>query len=452
MQRSSQTRTLVFVLPLLVSGCIYPKRTRFTQPQVSLPATWQNREQSTSVDTPWWKAFGDGQLDAVITQALLRNNDALAAAIRVRRAGLEAKLAGIALRPMPTGTINYSGSVGRNNLLRNADTSVGANIELDLFGRLRAQRDVARLEYDAVAEDRLSVQLATAATTMQLYWQLGYANQRIALGSQSIRYAQHTLELIQVRYRAGAVSSIELRDSEQALETQTAAQEQLHRGRTTVRNAFLVLLGGEAFHAPEPQMLPKDQPAAPDPGLPVSLVARRPDLRAREARLRSTLSGTDAIRASFYPALTLSNIFATAGAAFLGNPAGTLSSSLSLPFLDPQRRNLTVAAAQTGYEEATFRFRQNVIQAFREVADGLEAHERLRSGQVHLVRAHDAAVAAESLYEVRFRAGAIPLRMWLDAQERRRTTELSLLENRLQLLLNRIQLDIALGGPTIRSK
>ena len=60
--------------------------------------------------------------------------------------------------------------------------------------------------------------------------------------------------------------------------------------------------------------------------------------------------------------------------------------------------------------------------------------------------AANAARRAERLYEVRYRAGAVALKPWLDAQEKRRSAEIALAENRLNRLVNHATLYQALGG------
>src|SRR5262249_44530385 len=172
-------------------------------------------------------------------------------------------------------------------------------------GRLHAQRDTARLDASAIAEDWQATRQSLIATAMQLYWQVAHASERIALTSQSIAYAERTLDLVRLQYRAGAVSLLELRESEESLEAQVAALEQLLRARTIIRNGLNLIVGGEVIGVDEPNRLPEIPPSAPELGSPAALVGRRPDLRAAEYRLRATLAGTDATRTGFYPSLTL---------------------------------------------------------------------------------------------------------------------------------------------------
>ena len=59
-------------------------------------------------------------------------------------------------------------------------------------------------------------------------------------------------------------------------------------------------------------------------------------------------------------------------------------------------------------------------------------------------------MSSEQLAEVRYRQGATGVQAWLDEQQKRRTAEQALAENRLNQLNNRMQLFQALGGGSSR--
>jgi outer membrane protein TolC len=167
-------------------------RTPYVRPAVDAPAQWE-------VITPaaagldggrWWQRFGDTELDRVIEAALARNNDLAAAAIRVRRAELQAGLAANALVPSLNAGLNSSanrdvddgGPTGRAN-----SASIGVSYVVDLWGRLGSQRDAARWEAEATAADLASARLALIGTTAGLYWQIAWLNARIAASEASIK-------------------------------------------------------------------------------------------------------------------------------------------------------------------------------------------------------------------------------------------------------------------------
>lgn len=447
------------VLTLIVTGTLLAgcaTRTPYVRPAAPLPGAFLHQspapQQSPRTDT-WWQSFGDPALDALVELAVARNPDLAAAAIRVRRAQLESRLAGNALTPIPSGSLSTGLSRplsgGARPTSEIAAGSAGLAWEADLFGRLGARRDAARLEAEATAEDRDGVFLTLVGTTASLYWQIALANERIALGEQSLAYARRTQALVEARFRAGAVSTLERREVEQSVTAQEAALTEVRQARVRAREALMVLLDGLPAPAAEPQalkMVPLPVVAA---GLPADLLGRRPDLRAAELRLRRVLASADATRASFYPALTLTGSLGTSSSGLLNlmaNPVATLGAGLTLPFLNLRGMRFETQIARTRYEEAVILFRKSLYTALAEVETTLSARSELAIQGLALRRARDAAVDAQRLYEVRYRAGAVALRVWLDAQERQRIAELALSANQFIRLQNQLTLYQALGG------
>ena len=444
----------MMIASALVAGCA--TRTPYVRPAAPLPAAFTHQLPSTQTavrQDMWWQEFGDPALDALVDLAIARNPDLAAAAVRVSRARLEARLAGNALMPIPNGSAStglsqpLSGSARQT--AESTSASVGLAWEVDLFGRLDARRDAARFEAQATAEDRDGVFLTLVGTTASLYWQIALANERIALGEQSLVYARRTQSLVKTQYEAGAISALEVHEVEQTVTAQEAALADLRQARVQMREALMVLLDG----APAPIDEPQDLRVGPLPdiaaGLPADLLGRRPDLRAAELRLRSTLANADATRASFYPALTLTGALGTSSSGLLNllaNPVATLGAGLTLPFLNVNAMRFETQIARTRYEEAVILFRKSLYGALAEVETALSARTELATQGLALRRARDAAAEAERLYEVRYRAGAVALRSWLDAQERRRAADLALSANQLAQLLNQVTLHQALGG------
>jgi NodT family efflux transporter outer membrane factor (OMF) lipoprotein len=441
---------------LLLSGCAALTHTPYTMPSPTLPAAYDHADAETSgavQPDPWWQAFEDPALDALVDAAMVRNPDLAAAAVRVRRATVQARRAGVALLPIPNGTVSTSVSrplSGADPMTSEAASgSLGVTWELDLFGRVAAEQNAAAFEARATEEDRDAAVLTLIGTVADLYWQIAFANERIAHAEQSLAYARRARALVETQYRAGAVSMLERREAEQAVATQKAAIPQLIQARTEAREALGVLLDGAPSPVPEPQALHGAALPPVPAGLPAELLGRRPDLRAVELRLRRTLARGDATRLSYYPSLSLTGTLGTSSTALLNviaNPVGTLGAGLTLPFLNLPAMRLDTQIAQTQYEEAAILFRKSLYSALAEVENALAARVTLAAQGTDLERSRDAAVDTERLYEVRYRAGAVPLRAWLDAQEQRRNAEIAVSTNRLQRLQNQIRLHQAIGG------
>jgi outer membrane protein TolC len=184
-------------------------------------------------------------------------------------------------------------------------------------------------------------------------------------------------------------------------------------------------------------------------GLPAELLARRPDLRAAELRLRAVLANVKVVATSYYPAISLTGAVggtSTALGDVLANPVATLGAGVALPFLHWNEMKLNTEIAGADYEIAATDFRKTLYTAFTDVDNALSARVELNKQLDARQKSFDAAVDVERLYEVRYRSGATPLRLWLDAQETRRSAELSLAEARLSQLQNDAILFQALGG------
>lgn len=453
------TRVALLLATSGVLGGCGALHTPYVRPVMPAPAVWEagidpaGAPASVAATGPsgaWWTAFRDPALDQLVSDVIARNNNLAAAAVRLRRARLQAGLAGNALTPQLSGGGSASGSrpFDGGDTTRSFALSGSVAYEIDLFNRLGSLRDAADWEARATAEDLEATRLALVGTAATLYFQRLQLGDRLRLADASLAYARRTLALVEAQYAAGGVSALERAEATRAVETQEAQRTQIVQQAAEAENALVVLLdGGRA--EPAPRSIAEVALPPVDAGVPASLLARRPDLRAAEARLRGGLANVDATTASFYPGFSLTG---TAGGSsstltdLLSNPVGTLLSNVTLPFLNVERARLSRGISRTQFDEGVATFRQSYRQALADVENALSARTQLRTQADRLELALDNAREAERLYEVRYRSGAVALRDWLAAQETRRQIEASLLDNRLARLSNHVQLLQALGG------
>ena len=402
--------------------------------------------------SPWWLAFDDPTLHALIRDALARNNDLAQAALRVRRAQLVAGQA--ASDRLPSVTLQANASATRplegGDTSRSQGVSLGVSWEADLWGRVAALNSAAQWEAQATEEDRLAAALALVGTTARLHWQVAYLNQRIEASELSIAYARRTLELAQAQKAQGAVSGLEVAQATQALSAQEAAHTQLLLQRTQARNALAILFDGPPGAPLDArQRLPDGALPEVPVGAPAELLNRRPDLRAAEFRLRKAFAQVDASRAAAYPKLTLTGSVGTSSAELsrvLADPVGTLGAGLLLPFVQWRDVQRNVDISRTDQALAVRGFRQSWYNALSEVDNALAARLRFEEQGGSLQAAQAAAIEAERLSEARYRAGAVPLKTWLDAQETRRQADNNLALNRFNRLDALITLYQVAGG------
>jgi NodT family efflux transporter outer membrane factor (OMF) lipoprotein len=447
-----------FALPmmLLLAGCsgLLP-RSQYTRPDVTLPRQWQESSLTgTTVATKeqWWQDFNDPVLSELIEKALASNNNLAAATIRVKRAQLAARLTDT--NRTPSVSVGASSSISQD-LQNHADTKTSgitatASYELDLWGKLASARDASSWEAEATAADRRSTALSLIGTVATDYWTIAYLNERIESVEASIANAERILELVAVKYQAGAVSALDKVQARQTIANQKAQVTELQQQRSEARNALSILFDQAPENTvPERQRLAEDALPRVEAGIPASLLAQRPDLQAAEQRLKKYLATVDGTRASYYPSFTLTGTLGTSSTSLIEvikNPYAALGAGLTLPFLQWNTMNLNVELAKTAYEEAVVNFRQTLYAALSDVENALAARRNLTEEIKQLQDSLALARKAEQLTEIRYRTGSTALQSWLDAQESRRDAERALAVVRLNRLKNCMALYQALGG------
>lgn len=448
---------LALPIMLLLAGCggLLP-RSQYTRPEVTLPRQWQEAGitgTTVAAKEQWWQDFNDPILSELIEKALKSNNNLAAAAIRVKRAQLSARLTGTNLTPSVSVGANSSITRDLKNHSNTKTSGVAgtASYELDLWGKLASARDASSWEAEATESDRQSTALSLIGTVATNYWTTAYLNERIATVEASIANAERILELVEVKYQAGAVSALDKVQAQQTVASQKAQLTELQQQRTEARNALAILFDQAPENSmPERQQLPDGPLPTVAAGLPASLLGQRPDLRAAEQRLRKYLANIDTTRASYYPSFTLTGTLGASSTSLLDllrNPYAALGAGVTLPFIQWNTMKLNVEISKTEYEEAVVTFRQTLYTALGDVENALSA--RTRTEEETKLREESLALArkAEELAEIRYRTGSTALQPWLDAQESRRDAERTLAAVRLNRLRNSMALYQAIGGP-----
>ena len=450
-------------------GCAAVVKTPYEQPSIAVPGSFQNNTVLSKqiyddvLADQWWTLFKDPQLNTLVEDVLSRNSNLAVAGINLQQARIQARQTQ-SQQGVRIGDARVS--TGRQfSLDGDGDRSTGISLgypglsyELDLFGKLANQTEAARWEARATEQDLQATAQSLIGTTAQLYWQLAYLNERYSVVQQNLATAQKTYDLVRVQYRAGAVSGLDLTQTEQAIQSQQATLSQIEQQRVEIRTTLAVLMNMpvQQLSIQEPQRLPNIALPAIAAGLPASLLSRRPDLNAAELRLRKALANKDANKASYYPSISLTGSLSTGiGTSTslsdaLKNPVATLGAGLTLPFLqwNDMKRDLQVNELE--YEKAILQYRQTIYEAFADVENALSNRTELTK-QVELQRRNvELAEKTERLTEVRYRNGAVALKNLLDAQETTRNARLSLVQTRQNQYNAYVTLLQALGGSPIK--
>ena len=464
MQMNFTKLATALILSGSLVGCAAVVKTPYEQPAVNIPNNFQNSKamsQQVHADVyadQWWTLFGDAQLNQLVSQVLASNTDLAVAGINLQQARLQAGLAANQQGPRVSSSVSTGHSIDLNsgdNSSRGLSLSGGVSYELDLFGKLARQTEASRWEALATEQDLQSTAQSLVATTANLYWQLGYLNERLAVAQQNLSSTQKIYELVRTQYRAGAVSGLDLTSAEQSVQSQRSTLSQIEQQKVETRTALAVLMHQpvQQLNIQEPSRLPRIALPTIAAGLPADLLSRRPDLQASELRLRKALANKDATKAGYYPSINLTGNLGSSSTSLtnlLQNPALTLGASLSLPFLQYNDMKKDLAISDLDYEKSIIQYRQTLYQAFADVENALSARTELNKQVALQERNVQLAEKTERLTEVRYRNGAIALKNLLDAQETTRNARLSLIQTKQSQYNAYVTLMQALGGSPIK--
>ncbi|ELV8554866.1 efflux transporter outer membrane subunit [Vibrio fluvialis] len=440
---------------LLATGCV--ARSELPEQNVTVPEQWQTgqTQSETQAISQWWTSFGDPQLNQWVDKVLATNSDLAIATLTLKQARLEAGLATSDTYPDVSASVSgeRSKSLEGGDSSKSYQASLSVSYELDLWGKLSAAKDAAMWTALATQQEREATAQSLVATTAQLYWQIGYLNQRVELSNNDIKDAKETLALTQSQYRHGSVTRVNVLEAERTLAGLEATHRDYLQQRTEAVNAFAIL-----FDQP-PQDLAISIPALPDyavptieAGVPADVLNRRPDVKQSLFELKSVLATKDNTDTNYFPSLTLTGALggsSTELRKLLSDPIGTLGADLTLPFLNWNEMQLNRDIAQVKYESAIISYRKTLYAALQDVDNALSAKENYEFQAEKLQKQYDSAAEVARIYKSQYEYGAIDITTLLDAQENERSAKASLLENRYNQLVNIATVYQSLGGEDI---
>ena len=404
----------------------------------------------------WWKAFGDPVLDALVAKADAGNNSLRSAAARLAQARAIARTT--EANQLPSASLDASvarlgGIVNGTGGPARSFGAVGANLgyELDLFGKLSEASRAARFDERASAALLQSTRLLVQAEVAQTYLALRALDDERALVRSTVKAYGDTLDLTERRYRAGDVAELDVSRAR----TEVAATESdaiaLDRRRAELEHALAVLVGDMPTHFSLPEAPWTTALPVVPAGVPSTVLARRPDVSAAQARMLGAQARVHVANAAWFPdiALTASGGYASPDLSDVfkwSARAWGVGALLSLPIFDGGRRTAAVQGAGAGLDEAVAVYREQVLAAFRDVEDQLSNLKLLDAQAEAQSRAVAAATRTTSLSDVRYRNGLVSQLDLLDARRSELRNRRQALQVRAAQYQATVGLVRALGG------
>jgi multidrug efflux system outer membrane protein len=449
--------------PGFLAGCMVGPN--YHRPVVQPPTAYRDLSENSQVqaqaasyaDLPWWQVFQDPQLQELIHTALKQNYDLQLATERINAGRAQLAVTRSNLFPQVQGSGEFRGGKESNfqtkfNFLT---LTADAAFQLDFFGKLRRATEAARAQLLATEDARQTVILTLVSDVASDYFALLQLDLQLQITRNTVAAQDASVKLTNLRVEHGVATKLDVLQAQQVLDSANAQIPDLERQIAQEENAISILLGNypQAVTRGRPLV---EQPLPPEvpPGLPSSLLGRRPDIREAEQILVAANAEIGVAKAQFFPQISLTG---SGGGAFGRSSAfsGLMSSQLGTWSYGAQvsqpiftggalRGNLRLAESQ--HQQALIAYRQAIQHAFGDVSDAVIGYQKFH--QVRVRQEDTVADLQESvrLSNMRYKGGTTTYLEVLDGQRSLFSAELTLAGARGTEYQSLVQLYRALGG------
>jgi NodT family efflux transporter outer membrane factor (OMF) lipoprotein len=409
----------------------------------------------------WWKLYDDALLTSLIEQAMAANPDLQAAAERFVQA--RDVMMQVRSQRIPQLGVGGKAADSRNHidplripgdLTLTGPVGVGAGLaswEPDFWSAIRNRTLVETYRAEERAADwglaRLSLQAEIAAD----YFTLRGFDAQSAIYKQSIDLYRNSLKLVKAQFAGAIASALDVARVESLLfSTETKyAQIQGQRQVTEQALAILVNLAPASFKINQVDDLRMAKFTIPR-SIPSTLLERRPDVAAMERRMAEANRAIGIARAAFFPDVRFA---ADGGILDSGFDVARLTAAMwsygaavSLPVFQGGYRRAQLQRSWSAYRETEDLYRSTVLNAFREVENGLSLTNRLTLAAERQDAAVGANFKAQNLTMELYQGGLASSLELIYAQVQTLTARIESVQIKADLLRSSVALLRALGG------
>ena len=445
---------LLSTTAVLLSSCgIYTKY----KPAESVPDNLYGEtfiaEDTTSLgNTDWHELFTDPLLQAYIEQGLQNNTDYLSAQLRIEEA--EATLLSSKLAFLPSFALAPQGTVSSfdgGKATQTYSLPVTASWELDIFGKMRNSKRQAQALYAQSQDYKQAVRTQLIASIANTYYTLLMLDDQLAFAQEMALSWEETVHSTRALMNAGLADEAAVSQMEAACYEVQASVLDLKEQINQTENSFALLLAKTPHSYERSTVAEVQMPSELSVGIPMQMLANRPDVRMAERSLESAFYATNAARSAFYPSITLSGSagWTNSAGALIVNPGKFLASavgSLTQPLFARGQLLGQLKISKAQQEEAALAFQQTLLNAGSEVNDALTAWQTSRNKSQLLDKQVTSLQNAVKSTSLLMEHGTTTYLEVLTARQNLLSAQLTQTANRFTEIQSVISLYCALGG------
>ncbi len=374
----------IIMCTLFLSSCnIYRK---FERPEMEAPESYRRFDDTLTldslsiVDLNWMEIYTDTSLQSLINYGLENNTDLLVAIERVNEA--KAALMNAKLSFLPSVALAPQGGMAYSNGLTSwtYDASVTASWEIDLFGKLLNSKRKAQVALLQNQEYQQAVRTQLIATIADYYFNLLALDKQLNIYTMTEKSWAVSVETIKAMKEGGMTTEAAVAQYEAYYSSISASIPEIKAAIMKQENALSALLGDYPKTVTRGKLDEQKVDFDIQAGVPMQLLANRPDVKNAEYKLAAMYYNTNEARSAFYPNIVIGGSagFTNSVGGVIINPGQFVASALAsltqpLFYRGANKARLEIAKAQE--EEARLQFKQTLVDASMEVSNALITYD-----------------------------------------------------------------------------
>ena len=380
---------IIIAVAVTVSSCgIYKKYERPAEMVTDslFGARYQTADTSSIADLEWKELFTDPFLQDLIDSALVRNTDLKTAQLRVEQALTGLKISHLDYLP----SVNFApeGAVGGFNNFSDLNTGAGwtytvpvaVGWDIDLFGKKTNAKRQAQASAAMAQDYEQAAQTGLIAGVAVQYYTLLMLDEQLRIAESTCEKFAESVRVLRAMMEAGMANEIAVSQMEGAWYQVETAVEDIRKSVNELENSLNITLCQTPRHIKRGVLTDASFPEKLQTGLPVSILSRRPDVRAAENNLAAAYYAVNAARADLYPSISLSGLAGWTNnlGGTVMDPAGMIlnaAASLFQPIFNAGAMRGKVKIARADQKVAELTFQQTVLNAGAEVNDALTKYQ-----------------------------------------------------------------------------
>jgi NodT family efflux transporter outer membrane factor (OMF) lipoprotein len=460
------------IMATFLAGCaVGPK---FVKPEVALNQRWSTGDSTLfqtrpALDSAWWSVFADSTLDRLVGIAYRGNLPLQEAGLRIIQARAQLGVAVGRLFPQTQVAFGSALAVGINGDISKALgidrnfwdflMALNANWEMDIWGKYRNGIKAQTANFLSSIADYDDALVMLTAEVARTYTIIRTFQVLVELTQRNAQLQEEGLRIAESRFRNGATSELDVTQATTLLASTRASIPQIEASMIQAQNALCTLLGQPTGTIGQLITGPRDIPSVVRQVsvlLPAEMLRRRPDVRKAELMARAQAAQVGVAKSFQYPSFQLFGLIGTSTASGTGVSTSSLFTPKSFfylagpqllwPVLNYGRIKNAVRSQDALLQQLLIDYKNTVLNAAREVEDGLTGYVKARESVVYTQNAAEQAQRAVELTLKQYREGAVDYQRVLDAQRSQLEEETALARARSAVDTSLISVYKALGG------